>query len=96
MDEAEATLSEAVSLCDALGLRPRLAETHLALSEVCMLRGERDRALYFTKRAEQGFASCKMPVHARRAGEQAARIGDLSDLSCEVGGEAASKGLRSV
>jgi tetratricopeptide (TPR) repeat protein len=96
MEQAEAALGEAVSLCDALGIRPQLAQTHLALSEVCLLRGERERALYFASRAEQGFASCGMHLHARRAGEQAARSGDLLDLSCPPRGEAPSKGLRSV
>jgi tetratricopeptide (TPR) repeat protein len=72
--QAEAALSEAVSLCDALGVPPQLAETHLALFEVCALRGETERALYFAKRAEQGFESCGMRVHARRAAEQGARI----------------------
>jgi class 3 adenylate cyclase/tetratricopeptide (TPR) repeat protein len=96
MDQAEAALGQAVSLCDALGIRPQLAETHLALSEVCALRGERERAFYFARRAEQGFASCGMHLHARRAGEQAARNGELPELSGATRGEAPAKGLRSV
>ena len=80
-DQAEAALSESVSLCDALGLRPHLAEAHLALFEVCAQRGERDRALYFAKRAQEGFEACGMRVHALRAAEQAARIGDTSGQS---------------
>ncbi|HTF33130.1 MAG TPA: adenylate/guanylate cyclase domain-containing protein [Myxococcota bacterium] len=84
-DQAEAALGEAVSLCDALGLRPQLAEAHLALFEVCALRGDRDRAIYFAKRAERGFESCGMRVQARRVAEQAARLADPSDLSRGLG-----------
>ncbi|HME71608.1 MAG TPA: adenylate/guanylate cyclase domain-containing protein [Myxococcota bacterium] len=85
VDQAEAALCEAVSLCDALGLRPQLAEAHLALFEVCVLRGERDRAAYFAMRAEHVFESCGMRVHARRAAEQGACIADPSDPSRALG-----------
>jgi tetratricopeptide (TPR) repeat protein len=66
---AEAALLEAVSLCDELGLRPQLAESHLALSEVCARRGDPARALYFAERALRGFESCGMTLHARLATE---------------------------
>jgi len=77
-DQAEVALSEAITLCDTLGIRPQLAEAHLALSEVCSQRGEEERAIYFAQRAMQGFEACGMRVHARRAAEQKARIGDSS------------------
>jgi class 3 adenylate cyclase/tetratricopeptide (TPR) repeat protein len=77
-DQAEAAISEAITLCDTLGIRPQLAEAHLALSEVCGQRGEEERAIYFARRAMQGFEACGMRVHARRAAEQRARAGDPS------------------
>jgi class 3 adenylate cyclase/tetratricopeptide (TPR) repeat protein len=94
-DQAEAVLGEAISLCDALGLRPQLAEAHLALFEVCALRGEWDRALYFAKRAEQGFESCGMRVHARRAVEQAGQIEEPSDRFPAQGESSAKERSRS-
>ena len=65
--EAEASLLEAVSICDTLGLRPQLAESHLGLAELADRRGERTAAQYFGRRAIDGFAACGMLAHASRA-----------------------------
>ncbi len=65
--EAEASLLEAVSICDTLGLRPQLAESHLGLAELALRRGERTAAEYFGRRAVDGFTACGMLVHAGRA-----------------------------
>jgi adenylate cyclase len=66
-DAGEALLAEAVDCCNALGLRPSLAEAHQFLAELCLQRGERDRAAHYAARATEGFARCGMAAHAEGA-----------------------------
>jgi hypothetical protein len=71
-DAAEALLAEAADACDALGLRPWLAESHQFLAELCVRRGDRARASHYAARAADGFARCGMPAHAAQARRLAA------------------------
>jgi len=72
-EEAEELLGESVSLCDSLGLLPYLAEAHQFLAELFQQRGESRRASYYTRRAEEGFERCGMPLHARLARRESTR-----------------------
>jgi class 3 adenylate cyclase/tetratricopeptide (TPR) repeat protein len=63
-DEAEALLGEALTLCDALGLRPALAETHAFFAEVAARRGDAERAASCARRAIDEYARCGMALHA--------------------------------
>ena len=63
-DEGESALDQAASECDALGLRPWLAEAQGFLAELCARRGDRARAIHYATRAADGYARCEMPVHA--------------------------------
>lgn len=64
---AEHAVTESISLCDTHRLRPYLAEAHEALAELCLHRGDAERAQYYVDRAVQGYEACGMHVHARRA-----------------------------
>lgn len=66
-DAAERAITESISLCDTHGLRPYLAEAHEALAELCLHRGDAERAQYYVDRAVEGYEACGMHVHARRA-----------------------------
>jgi class 3 adenylate cyclase/tetratricopeptide (TPR) repeat protein len=66
-DAGEALLAEAADLCDTLGLRPWLAESHQFLAELCARRGDTARAAHYAARAAEGFARCGMRAHAERA-----------------------------
>jgi len=65
-DEAEAHLVEAIDTCDALGLRPWLAEAQGFQAELCARRGDLARAAHYAARAADGYARCGMHVHAEQ------------------------------
>jgi hypothetical protein len=65
-EEAESCLAEAASECDALGLRPWLAEVQGFLAELCAQRGETTRAAHYGARAADGYSACGMPIHAEQ------------------------------
>ena len=64
--EAEALLSEAIDQCDALGLRPWLAEAQGFLAELCVRRGDRTRATHYAARAAAEYEGCGMRLYAER------------------------------
>jgi hypothetical protein len=66
-EAGESLLAEAADACDALGLRPWLAESHQFLAELCARRGDAARAAHYAARAADGFACCGMPAHAEHA-----------------------------
>jgi len=66
-DEADALLAEALELCDALGLRPALAEAEAFLAEVAARRGDAARAERWAERAAEEYARCGMALHATEA-----------------------------
>jgi tetratricopeptide (TPR) repeat protein len=66
-EEAETALAEAINLCDALGLRPSLAEAQTFQAELCRRLGDRARASYYAARAGELYTSCGMPEHAKQA-----------------------------
>ena len=66
-DEAEALLGESLELCDALGLRPALAEVQVFLAELCARRGDAARAQHHARRGHEEYAACGMPRHAELA-----------------------------
>jgi class 3 adenylate cyclase/tetratricopeptide (TPR) repeat protein len=63
-DEAEAYLEEAIDSCDALGLRPWLAEALGFHAELCARRGDVTRAAHYAARSADGYSRCGMHVHA--------------------------------
>jgi hypothetical protein len=65
-EDADRTLAEALDLCDALGLRPYLAETHEFMTEVCARRGDAEGASRHAALARETYARCGMTAHARR------------------------------
>jgi tetratricopeptide (TPR) repeat protein len=73
VDAGEPLLAEAADACDALGLRPWLAESHQFLAELCARRGDAPRAAHYAARAVEGFTACGMPAHAEQARRFAGR-----------------------
>jgi tetratricopeptide (TPR) repeat protein len=74
-EEADAYLVESIDACDALGLRPWLAEAQGFQAELCLRRGDAAGAAHYAQRAADGYARCGMHVHAaqiRRLSERAA------------------------
>jgi class 3 adenylate cyclase/tetratricopeptide (TPR) repeat protein len=67
-NEAEALLAESASLCDALGLRPALAEAEAAFATLYARSGDRARAHHFSRRARARYERCGMPRHAALSG----------------------------
>ena len=65
-EEAESCLAEAASECDALGLRPWLAEVQGFLAELCARRGDAARAAHYAGRAVDGYSACGMSAHAEQ------------------------------
>ncbi len=65
-EDAEGYLAEATNECDALGLRPCLAEAQGFLAELCARRGDAARAVHYATRAADGYARCGMRVHAEQ------------------------------
>jgi tetratricopeptide (TPR) repeat protein len=72
-DEAETHLVEAIDTCDALGLRPWLAEAQGFQAELCARRGDLARAAHYAARAADGYARCGMHVHAEQVRHLAER-----------------------
>jgi tetratricopeptide (TPR) repeat protein len=66
-DEAERLLAESIELCDALRLRPWLAEALGFQAELHARRGDREGAAHYAARAADVYASCGMRVHAAQA-----------------------------
>ena len=67
IDRSEQLLGESVSLCDALSLRPLLAQAWAAHAELYRHCGQPDRAAGYAQRAAREFEACGMPAHATAA-----------------------------
>jgi tetratricopeptide (TPR) repeat protein len=65
-DEAELLLAEAVDLCDALGLRPALAESYAFRAEILERRGDTAGAEAAAALARELYARCGMHAYAAR------------------------------
>ncbi|MGI9432187.1 MAG: hypothetical protein ACR2PQ_08240, partial [Myxococcota bacterium] len=62
--DAEAALTESISLCFELRMRPYLAEAHHFMAEMLVGQGDHRGASYFAIEAEAGYRKCSMHAHA--------------------------------